>query len=77
MLLIFKEASNLPMSTTWVFLGLLAGRELRATAHAEPSPGEGNLDTDGEGWEQGRDRLTVSVALALSLPALRTWVFPG
>ncbi len=27
-LLIFKEASNLPMSTTWVFLGLLAGREL-------------------------------------------------
>lgn len=27
-LLYFKEMSNLPMSTTWVFLGLLAGREL-------------------------------------------------
>jgi hypothetical protein len=27
-LLIFKEWSNMPMSTTWVFLGLLAGREL-------------------------------------------------
>lgn len=27
-LLIFKEVSNIPMSTTWVFLGLLAGREL-------------------------------------------------
>ena len=27
-LFIFKEVSNLPMSTTWVFLGLLAGREL-------------------------------------------------
>ena len=27
-LFIFKEASNLPMSTTWVFIGLLAGREL-------------------------------------------------
>jgi hypothetical protein len=26
-LLIFKEWSNIPMSTTWVFLGLLAGRE--------------------------------------------------
>lgn len=26
-LLFFKEWSNLPMSTTWVFLGLLAGRE--------------------------------------------------
>jgi hypothetical protein len=27
-LLVFKEWSNVPMSTTWVFLGLLAGREL-------------------------------------------------
>ena len=27
-LLIFKEWSNIPMSTTWVFLGLLAGREI-------------------------------------------------
>ena len=26
-LLVFKELSNLPMSTTWVFLGVLAGRE--------------------------------------------------
>ena len=26
-LFIFKEVSNVPMSTTWVFLGLLAGRE--------------------------------------------------
>ena len=24
----FKELNNLPMSTTWVFVGLLAGREL-------------------------------------------------
>ncbi len=27
-LFIFKELSDLPMSTTWVFIGLLAGREL-------------------------------------------------
>ena len=27
-LLFFKEISNIPMSTTWVFIGLLAGREL-------------------------------------------------
>ena len=26
-LFVFKELSNVPMSTTWVFLGLLAGRE--------------------------------------------------
>ncbi|WP_203457610.1 hypothetical protein [Gloeothece citriformis] len=30
-LLIFKEYSNIPMSTTWVFLGLLAGREMAMT----------------------------------------------
>jgi len=28
LLLFFKELSNVPMSTTWVFLGLLAGREI-------------------------------------------------
>lgn len=27
-LYIFKELNNIPMSTTWVFIGLLAGREL-------------------------------------------------
>ncbi len=30
-LLYFKELSNMPMSTTWVFLGLLAGREIALT----------------------------------------------
>ena len=30
-LFIFKELNNIPMSTTWVFIGLLSGREL---AHA-------------------------------------------
>lgn len=28
LLLVFKEINNIPMSTTWVFVGLLAGREL-------------------------------------------------
>jgi len=27
-LIIFKEMSSIPMSTTWVFIGLLAGREI-------------------------------------------------
>jgi hypothetical protein len=30
-LLVFKEMNNIPMSTTWVFLGLLAGREIALT----------------------------------------------
>lgn len=33
-LLFFKQISNIPMSTTWVFLGLLAGRELAMTLSA-------------------------------------------
>ncbi|MCI5049876.1 MAG: hypothetical protein MRY32_06055 [Rickettsiales bacterium] len=28
LLFVFKEWSNIPMSTTWVFIGLMAGREL-------------------------------------------------
>ncbi|MCP9235953.1 hypothetical protein [Lewinella sp. JB7] len=40
-LLFFKEFSNVPMSTTWVFLGLLAGREIairyRLELEEEPS----------------------------------------
>ena len=40
-LLFFKEFSNVPMSTTWVFLGLLAGREIavryKLELAAEPS----------------------------------------
>lgn len=28
LLIVFKEWNNLPMSTTWVFVGLMAGREL-------------------------------------------------
>jgi len=27
-LVIFKEWSKIPMSTTWVFIGLLAGRQM-------------------------------------------------
>ena len=30
-LMVFKEWSHMPMSTTWVFLGLLAGREIAMT----------------------------------------------
>ncbi len=31
-LLVFKEVSSIPMSTTWVFIGLLSGRELALSA---------------------------------------------
>ncbi|WP_020538991.1 hypothetical protein [Lewinella cohaerens] len=40
-LLFFKQYSNVPMSTTWVFLGLLAGREIaiRYLLSKEKAPG--------------------------------------
>ncbi len=37
-LLIFKEYSQIPMSTTWVFVGLLAGRELMLTQSLRIKP---------------------------------------
>lgn len=42
LLLFFKEFSNVPMSTTWVFLGLLAGREIaiRYTIELIKEPGD-------------------------------------
>ncbi len=55
-LLFFKEFSNVPMSTTWVFLGLLAGREIairyRLELDAEPSD---------------RDRATLAYYLGMAL----------
>ncbi len=38
-LLFFKELSHLPMSTTWVFVGLLAGREIALTVRNRVRPG--------------------------------------
>ncbi|MEM1450228.1 MAG: hypothetical protein AAF957_08795 [Planctomycetota bacterium] len=35
LLFFFKELSNIPMSTTWVFLGLIAGREFAFAAAAK------------------------------------------
>ncbi|MEM9463217.1 MAG: hypothetical protein AAGF11_54250 [Myxococcota bacterium] len=69
-LLFFKELSNIPMSTTWVFLGLLAGRELALTIRLRVRT------TNATGGLIARDAikagigLGVSVALALALPWL-------
>lgn len=82
-LMYFKEISNIPMSTTWVFLGLIGGRELAIS-----------LVTDLRGFTQRMgDRagalfdvtsdvaraafgLVISVAMALMLPYFATGEFP-
>ena len=66
----FKGVSDIPMSTTWVFLGLLAGRELAINAVT-------NLRDSSEAYKDvaadaGRAflGLVVSVVLAFGLPYL-------
>lgn len=38
LLFVFKEWNNLPMSTTWVFVGLMAGREIGRAVWAQTMP---------------------------------------
>ena len=69
-LLIFKEWSNVPMSTTWVFLGLLAGREFAISMHMfKPSVHETAKIVRKDAVKAGFG-LAISVILALGLPWL-------
>ncbi|TCM62773.1 hypothetical protein EC844_12317 [Acinetobacter calcoaceticus] len=69
-LLIFKEWSNVPMSTTWVFLGLLAGREFAISMHMfKPSMYETAKIVRQDAVKAALG-LAISVILALSLPWL-------
>lgn len=76
-LLYFKQISNIPMSTTWVFLGLLAGREL-AISHIA------HLREKQEAWKDvssdaGRAflGLIISIALAFLMPLIGTGQLPS
>ena len=63
-LLYFKQLNHLPMSTTWVFLGLLAGRELALTERTkdgEVLPFKKSLKL------VGKDIMRASIGLAISL----------
>ncbi len=69
-LLVFKEWSNIPMSTTWVFLGLLAGREIAMTVRLKSRPMPDTLRMVGRDGLKVSAGLAVSVALALALPRI-------
>lgn len=68
MLLVFKEWSKIPMSTTWVFLGLLAGREIAMTLRLQSRPMRETLQMVGRDGLKVSFGLAVSVVLALGLP---------
>lgn len=59
----FKEVNNIPMSTTWVFVGLLAGRELGMRLRAQDSSGQ-FAKTFGL---IGKDILSVTIGLVISI----------
>lgn len=60
-LFFFKELNNIPMSTTWVFLGLLAGREIALRYNLEKKvPKETMIDL-------GKDLAKVFFGLAISI----------
>jgi phosphate/sulfate permease len=68
-LFIFKEMNDIPMSTTWVFLGMLAGREIAVSYIAGLRSKMAAL------WDVASDviraliGLVISVFLAILLPA--------
>lgn len=68
LLFYFKEINNIPMSTTWVFLGLIAGRELAiATLDKVRTPGE-TFKIIFSDAGKAFFGLVVSVVLAVGLP---------
>lgn len=58
----FKEVSKVPMSTTWVFLGLLGGREVAMALRGVS--GRGWLTAV---WMMARDALAAGIGLLVSL----------
>ncbi len=67
----FAAASPQPLSTTWVFLGLLAGRELALQIRSRERPAAEVAGLVGGDIARAALGLAVSVGVALALPALR------
>jgi hypothetical protein len=66
----FKVKSNIPMSTTWVFIGLLAGREIAMSitdAQGKGRPLRKSLKLIGKDAGYAMIGLIVSVILAVSI----------
>lgn len=75
-LLVFKEWSKIPMSTTWVFLGLLAGREIAMSVRLRARPMPETLRMIRNDGVKVAAGLAVSVLLAIALPRLSALVSP-
>lgn len=68
LLIFFKDLNNIPMSTTWVFVGLLTGRELAiATVHRKDYEMGYVFPLIGKDFLKMMFGLGVSVALVISI----------
>ncbi|NCP84961.1 MAG: hypothetical protein GW823_08715 [Bacteroidetes bacterium] len=66
----FKGLSNIPMSTTWVFLGLLAGREIAMSITDSQGEGKPFIKSLSMMWKDASYALTgliVSIILAIAI----------
>jgi phosphate/sulfate permease len=72
-LIYFKEMSNVPMSTTWVFLGLLAGRELALVIMLKVAEMGATARVIANDAGKAIAGLLVSVAIATAMPVIVDW----
>lgn len=70
-LLIFKEWSNIPMSTTWVFLGLLAGREFAMSMHLK----EVNKYRTSRNVSKDAMKLMFGLAMSIIIATVLPWFY--
>lgn len=70
LLFFFKELSDIPMSTTWVFLGLIAGREYAFALMTKTTRFLVAVIDTGEDIAKAYIGIILSIDLALGLPAL-------
>ena len=67
MLYYFKELNDLPMSTTWVFIGLLCGRELAIATMNKKYKLRYVFPIIGKDFIKMMVGLSVSVAIVLTI----------
>ena len=75
-LLFFKELNDIPMSTTWVFLGLIGGREMAISIVANLRSNRDAFFDVGTDVARAGFGLIVSVILAFGMPWLATGEMP-
>ncbi|MBY0423373.1 MAG: hypothetical protein K2Q06_13785, partial [Parvularculaceae bacterium] len=73
-LLLFFHWNDTPMSTTWAFLGLIAGREFAIATIDRVRPVGATFRIVAADAAKAAFGLVVAVTLAVGLPRLAQWI---